>query len=49
VGAGMTEWITDSHWQEIREYVLLICKDNGIDIVDHGPGPWNPVRMQAEL
>jgi hypothetical protein len=49
VGAGMTEWITDTTWQEIRDYVLLICKDNAIDFIDHGPGPWNPLKIEKEL
>lgn len=49
VGAGMTEWIVQTRWQDIRDYVLLICKDLNIEIVDHGPGPWNPVRIQNEL
>jgi hypothetical protein len=27
----------------------LICKDNLIEIIDYGPGPWNPVRIQKEI
>ncbi len=49
MGAGMTEWVTDTTWQEIRDYVLMICRDTGITIIDCGPGPWNPVRIQNEL
>jgi len=49
IGPGMTEWLTDITWQEIREYVLMICKDSLIEIVDYGPGPWNPVRIQKEI
>jgi hypothetical protein len=49
IGAGMTEWVVETTWQEIREYVLLICKDTNIEIVDHGPGPWNPIRIEQEL
>lgn len=49
IGAGMTEWIIQTTWQEIRDHALLICKDNNIQIVDCGPGPWNPVRIESEL
>jgi len=49
VGAGMTEWIVETSWTEIRDYVLLICKDNGIQIKDYGSGPWNPVRIEQEI
>lgn len=49
VGAGMTEWVINTTWQEIREYVLLICRDNNITIRDFGPGPWNPVRIEQEI
>lgn len=49
LGPGMTEWIVETNWEEIRNFVLLICKDNNIQIKDHGPGPWNPVRIQQEL
>jgi hypothetical protein len=49
IGPGMTEWLADTTWQEIREYVLMICRDNQIEIVDYGPGPWNPVRIQKEI
>lgn len=49
VGAGMTEWVVQTTWQEIRDYVLLICKDNNVTITDHGPGPWNPVRLEKEF
>lgn len=48
-GAGMTEWIENTSWQEIQEYVLMICKDNNIQIVDCGAGPWNPIKIQNEL
>jgi hypothetical protein len=48
LGAGMTEWLMNTTWEEIREYVLLICKDTNINIVDYGPGPWTPVRMEEE-
>ena len=49
LGAGMTEWVVDTSWEEIREYVLMICRDTKIDIVDCGAGPWNPVRIEKEL
>ena len=49
IGAGMTEWVVNTTWQEIRDYVLLICKDTNIEIIDCGPGPWNPVRIEKEL
>ncbi len=49
IGSGMTEWIVNSEWQDIREFVLLICKDLNIQLVDCGPGPWNPVRIEKEL
>lgn len=49
LGSGMTEWLMDTDWTEIRDYVLLICKDNGIEITDHGQGPWNPVRIEQEI
>ena len=49
LGPGMTEWITNTTWQEVRDFVLLICKENNIDIIDCGQGPWNPVRIQEEL
>lgn len=49
LGSGMTEWLMDTPWEEIRDYVLLICKDNNIAIIDHGVGPWNPVRIEKEI
>jgi len=49
IGSGMTEWIVNSEWQDIREFVLLICKDLNIQLVDCGPGPWNPMRIEKEL
>ncbi len=49
LGAGMSEWLMDTSWEEIRDYVIQICQDNNIKIVDCGPGPWNPVRIQNEL
>ena len=49
LGAGMTEWLMDTPWQEVRDYVLMICKDTSIQLEDHGPGPWNPVRIEQEL
>jgi hypothetical protein len=49
LGAGMTEWLENTTWQEVRDYVLLICKDTGIQITDYGQGPWNPVRIQQEI
>lgn len=49
VGAGMTEWIVRTTWQEIRNYVIIICRDNNIQIVDHGPGCWNPVSIEKLL
>ncbi len=39
----------DTTWQEVRDYVIMICKDNNIAIVDHGAGPWTAVRIQKEL
>ena len=49
LGAGMTEWLMETSWEQIRDHVLLICKDNNIDIIDCGAGPWNPIRIQNEL
>lgn len=49
IGSGMTEWLMDTPWEEIRDYVLTICKDNNIAITDHGTGPWNPVRIEKVL
>lgn len=49
IGAGMTEWVVNATWQDIREYVLKITQELGIDIVDYGPGPWNPLRIEQEL
>jgi hypothetical protein len=49
LGAGMTEWLMNTSWEEVRDYVLMICKDTNIDIIDQGPGPWNPVRIEQEL
>jgi acetone carboxylase gamma subunit len=45
----MTEWLMDTNWEEIRDYVLMVCKDTNIDIEDHGTGPWNPIRIEQEL
>jgi len=49
LGAGMTEWLMLTSWQDVRDYVLLICNGTGITIIDYGPGPWTAVRIQAEL
>jgi hypothetical protein len=49
LGAGMSEWLMNTTWQEVRDYTLLICKDNNIAITDHGAGPWTTVRIQNEL
>jgi len=49
IGAGMTEWVVNATWKDIREYVLKITKELGIEIVDHGAGPWNPLRIEQEL
>ena len=49
LGAGMTEWLMNTSWQEIRDYVLVLCKDTNIDLVDHGAGPWNPLRIEQEI
>jgi hypothetical protein len=49
LGAGMTEWLMNTSWEEIRDYVLMICRDTNIDIIDHGAGPWNPVRIEQEI
>jgi hypothetical protein len=49
IGSGMTEWVVKTPWEEIKDYVLLICKDNNIAIQDYGPGPWNPVRIEQEI
>ena len=49
IGSGMTEWVVSTTWQEIRKFVLTICKDNNITIQDLGPGPWNPVKIEQEL
>lgn len=48
LGAGMTEWLMDTSWQEVRDYVLELCQQTNISIVDHGPGPWTPVRIEEE-
>jgi hypothetical protein len=44
----MTEWLMNTTWEEVRKYVLALCKEANIDIVDHGPGPWNPIRIEQE-
>jgi hypothetical protein len=44
---GMTEWLMNTSWEEIREYVLTICRDSNITLVDFGPGPWTPMKIQA--
>lgn len=49
LGAGMSEWLMDTSWEEIREYVHEICRDNNITVIDCGPGPWPPVRIENEL
>jgi len=49
LGAGMSEWLMNTTWQEVREYTLLICRDNNIAITDRGAGPWTTVRIQNEL
>jgi hypothetical protein len=49
LGAGMSEWLMNTSWEEIRNCVLEICRDNNIQIVDYGPGPWNPVKIQNEI
>ena len=49
LGAGMTEWLMDTTWQEVRNFVLDLCKVTNISITDHGPGPWTPVRIEQEL
>ena len=49
LGAGMTEWLMDTPWEEVRAYVLDLCKETNITIIDHGPGPWTPVRIEQEL
>jgi hypothetical protein len=48
-GSGMTEWVVETSWQEIREYALMICRDNALVIKDYGPGPWNPIRIEQEI
>lgn len=49
LGAGMTEWLMNTTWEEIRDYVLLICKDNDINIKDYNNGPWTLVRINQEI
>lgn len=49
LGAGMTEWLMNTPWEEIRDYVLMICEDTKIQIKDCGPGPWTAVRIQNEI
>ena len=49
IGNGMTEWIVDATWQNIRDYVRLVCRDRKIDIIDLGEGPWNPLRIEREI
>jgi hypothetical protein len=48
LGAGMTEWLLDTSWEDIREYVTNLCKETNITIIDHGAGPWNPIRIEQE-
>ena len=48
LGAGMTEWLMNTSWEEIREYVLALSKEANLNITDHGPGPWNPLRIEQE-
>jgi hypothetical protein len=44
----MTEWLLDTSWEDIREYVTNLCKETNITIIDHGAGPWNPIRIEQE-
>lgn len=48
LGAGMTEWLVDTPWQEVMNYVLELCKATNINIKDHGVGPWTPIRIEQE-
>jgi hypothetical protein len=49
IGPGMTEWLIETTYQEVRDYALTVCKDLNIQIVDYGDGPWTAVRIQQEL
>jgi hypothetical protein len=42
VGPGMTEWLNDIDWIEVRDYILTVSKDIGIKLEVYGDGPWNP-------
>ena len=48
LGAGMTEWLMNTSTEEVRDFVLKLCKETNIAIVDRGPGPWTPVRIEQE-
>lgn len=49
IGAGMTEWLMNTTWQEIRDYVLMITKDTQTHIVDFGEGPWSVTQIQKKI
>lgn len=49
IGAGMTEWLMDTSWEDIRKFVLELCAATDIQITDHGPGPWNSIRIEQEF
>ena len=49
LGAGMTEWLMDTPWEDVQDYVITLCKETRIDIINHGTGPWTPVRIEKEI
>jgi hypothetical protein len=45
----MTEWLMDTPWEDVQDYVITLCKETRIDIINHGTGPWTPVRIEKEI
>lgn len=49
LGPGMTEWMVGVTWQDIRQHVISVCNDSQISLLDLGEGPWDAVRINAEV
>lgn len=45
----MTEWMVGVTWQDIRQHVISVCNDSQISLLDLGEGPWDAVRINAEV
>jgi hypothetical protein len=44
--AGMSEWLMNTTWQEIEEFILKVCHESKIDLINFGSGPWTPMKIQ---